>query len=96
MKWSLIAVGKCAETQRTEETGGGEKPVSRKMPEAKSSSGGQRCEHEAAAAELLDTEQLGRFSCSRASRGMLLVNTLQGFFSFLPISLAVLTNPSVK
>lgn len=59
LKWSLIAVGKCAETQRREETGGGEKPVSRKMPGAESSSGEQRCEHGVTAVELLDTEQLG-------------------------------------
>lgn len=59
LKWTLIAVGKCAETQRIQETGGGEKPVSSKMPGAESSSGGQRCEHGTIAAELLDTEQLG-------------------------------------
>lgn len=51
LKWSLIAVGKCAETQRTEETGGGEKPVSNKVPGAESSSGGQRREHRNTGAE---------------------------------------------
>lgn len=59
LKWLLFAVGKCAETQRTEETGAGEKPVSSKMPGAESSSGRQRCEHTGTGAELLDTGQSG-------------------------------------
>lgn len=57
------------------------------MPGAESSSGGQRCEHRKTGAE-------GSWDDFHAPEPtevcMLLVNTLQGFFSFLPISLAVL------
>lgn len=47
LKWSLMAVEKCVETQRTEEmvVVVRKKPESSKTPGAKSRSGGQRCGH---------------------------------------------------
>lgn len=95
LKWSLIAVEKCVETQRTKEmmVAVRGKPQSSKTPRAESSSGGERCGHRERACNGLVQSHWAQgsradFHAPEYSRQGL-VNALQGiFFPFLPIPLA--------
>lgn len=106
LKWSLIAVEKCVETQRTEEmmVAVREKPQSSKTPGAESSSGRQRCGHRERVSDGLVQSRWAQGSRAhfhapeRSRRGFLLVNTLQGVFSPFLLShlLFQATSPPIK
>jgi len=101
LKWSLGAVEKCVETQRTEEmtVAVREKSQRSRTPGAESSSGRERCGHREQASDGLVGSRWAQGSRAdlhapeHSRRGFLVVNALQGgffFFSFLPLSLTVL------